>query len=191
MEGDEVEACAMQVCADADVDVTWGNDDGRSGTANVFGKNKKGAKDKDASAKCDDGSNSDADANDHDADAATDGEATGDDSGKDSDDDVSVSVACSIGTGRSWGRERGPRCGQGQGSSRPHGSCVAVTNPSPSPIQKQSASRLSSTAPMNQGPSPGSPVVKDKLASYITQMTVGTQTGRRASLGPDGRPLPP
>ena len=148
----------------------------RSVTANVFGQNKKGAKDKDASAECDDdksaesdGSNSDADANDHDADAATDGEAPGDGSGKDSDDDVSVSVACSTGTGRSWGRERGPRCGQGQGSSRPQdGSRVAATNPFPSPIQKQSASRLSSTAPMNQGPSPGLPVVKDKLETTIT-----------------------
>ena len=45
----------------------------RSVPANVFGKNKKGAKDKNASAKCDDdrsaesdGSNSDAYANDHD-----------------------------------------------------------------------------------------------------------------------------
>ena len=70
-------------------------------------------------------------------------------------------------------------------------SALSTLAPSPSPIQKQSASRLSSTAPMNQGPSPGSPVVKDKLASYITQKTVGTQTGRQASPDPDGRPLPP
>ena len=40
--------------------------------ASLRTKIKKGGKDKDASAKCDDGSNSDADANDHDADAATD-----------------------------------------------------------------------------------------------------------------------
>merc|ERR1711994_1223628 len=78
-------------------------------------------------------------------------------------------------TGRSWGRG----CGQGQRSLRPQaGSRVAATAPSPSPIQKQSASRLSSTAPMNQGPSPSLLVVKDKLETYITQMTVGTQTGR-------------
>ena len=97
--------------------------------------------------------------------SATDDEALGDGSGN-------VSVACLT---LSWGRG----CGQGQGSLRPQAaSCVAATTPSPSPIQKQSASRLSSTAPMNQGPSPGLPVVKDKLETYITQMTVGTQTGR-------------
>ena len=81
-------------------------------------------------------------------------------------------------TGRSWGRG----CGQGQGSLRPQaGSCVAAT--SLSPIQKQSVLRLSSTAPMNQGPSPGLPVVKDKLETSIAQMTVGTHPDTPRSLG--------
>ena len=82
--------------------------------------------------------------------------------------------------GRSWGRG----CGQVQRSLRQQaGSCVAATAPSPSPIQKQSASRLSSTAPMNQGPSPGLPVVKDKLETYIAQMTVGTHPDTPRSRG--------
>ena len=110
LEEDEVEACAMEVCADVDVDVTGATPMAEAAQRMSSEKNKKGAKDKDASAKCDDdksatssgsdsssdGSNSDADANDHDADAATDGEAPGDGSGKDSDDDVSVSVACLV-----------------------------------------------------------------------------------------------
>ena len=111
LEEDEIDTCAMEVCQDADLDVTGASTIAEATQRIAPDKTQKSKEDKDVSAKCDsdsssDGQKSDADANDHDSDAATES-WPGDGSGKDSDDDFSVSdpfspgcVACSTRTGR-------------------------------------------------------------------------------------------
>ena len=183
MEEDEIDTCAMEVCADVDLDVTGASTMAEAAQRIAPDKTQKSKEDKDVSAKCDDdksttsGSSDSSDSEDSNSEVnkkapnieASDGEANGPDgSGKDSDDEVSASVACSTRTGGSFSRKR--KLGH-PGSLRPrdgNSKRFLAAPPSPCPSQKQSALRL------NQGPSLS--IYKDKLEGYMNQIISGACT---------------
>ena len=121
MEEDDIDTCAMEVCQDADLDVTGASTIAEATQRIAPDKIQKSKEEKDVNANSDDdksttsGSSDSSDSEDSNSEVnkkapnieASDGEANGPDgSGKDSDDEVSASVACSTRTGGSWSRKR-------------------------------------------------------------------------------------